>query len=430
MEVSMGFARANEQEAGAYLARWDERQTAVDLGIEREYSDAVCKRDYELGTVDRQRIDSLYGTGLELSASQIEQQAKCRLRYFLQYGLRAQERKEAAVDPAEFGTYVHWVLEQTCTEIRDKGGFHNVTKEETLEIAHRYSEEYAKEHFSQLDSRRMAYLFQRNTQELDAIVRELWEELKDSLFQPQGFEVGFGMTDEDSLPGIPVPNNAMSAILRGFVDRLDTWEVNGNTYYRIVDYKTGPKDFDYCDIFNGIGLQMLLYMFALRESGEAHLGERPVPVGVQYFPARARYLTTDGRPDDEQAEKKRSKEWRREGLLLDDEQILKAMEPGDEIKRLSYTVKKDGTRSGDLASREQMKLLEGYVFRILGKLVEEIASGDVSPNPYTRGDHGACTWCPYGHICHQAEVEGRRNYKTMSAQRFWDEVGKEMAHGG
>jgi ATP-dependent helicase/nuclease subunit B len=76
-----------------------------------------------------------------------------------------------------------------------------------------------------------------------------------------------------------------------------------------------------------------------------------------------------------------------------------------------------------------MKLLEQYVQHTLGKLVEEIASGDVTPNPYTRGDHGACTWCPYGSICHKDEVAGRRNYKTMSAQRFWEELGKEMDHG-
>ena len=424
--ASMGFARAGKREAGAYLVRWREKATAEKLGLKMEYDDALRKCDYTLGTVDRARIDGLYGTSLNLSASQIEQQAKCRFHYFLRYGLRAQERKEASVDPAEFGTYVHAVLENTCKTIRDMGGFHQVSKEETLEIAHRFSEEYAREHFSQLDSQRMAYLFQRNTQELDAIVRELWEELKDSLFAPQGFEVSFGMGE---LPGIVIPNEAMPAALRGLVDRMDIWEHSGNTYYRIVDYKTGPKEFDYCDVFNGIGLQMLLYMFALRESGEEHLGDRPIPVGVQYFPARARYLSTDGRPDDAEAEKKRGKEWRREGLLLEDEQILKAMEPGDEIKRLNYAVKKDGTLSGDLASREQFRLLEGYVFRILGQLVEQIASGDVTPNPYTRGDHGACTWCPYGSVCHKAEVEGRRNYKTMSAQRFWDEVGKEMGHG-
>ena len=197
----------------------------------------------------------------------------------------------------------------------------------------------------------------------------------------------------------------------------------------MVDYKTGPKEFDYCDVFNGIGLQMLLYVFALRNSGEEHLGDHPIPVGVQYFPARVRFLSTEGRPDDEEAEKKRSKEWRREGLLLDDEEILRAMEPENTGKRLNFTVKKDGSRSGDLASREQMKLLEQYVQHTLGKLVEEIASGDVTPNPYTRGDHGACTWCPYGSICHKDEVEGRRNYKTMSAQRFWEELGKEMDHG-
>ena len=429
-EQPMGFAGASPAEAGAYLARWEAYETARNLGLETEYQDALKKRDYTLGKVEKARIDALYGTTLNLSASQIEQQAKCRFHYFLRYGLRAQERKEAAIDPAEFGTYVHDVLENTCKEIRDLGGFQGVSREQTMDIAHKYSENYAKEHFSQLDSKRVAYLFQRNMQELDAIVRELWEELKDSLFQPQGFEVGFGMGTQESLPGIVIPNSAMAATLRGFVDRLDTWEHFGNTYYRIVDYKTGPKEFDYCDVFNGIGLQMLLYMFALRESGEEHLGARPIPVGVQYFPARVRYLSTDGRLDDGDAAKKRSKEWRREGLLLRDEQILKAMEPGDEICRLNYAVKKDGTMTGDLASREEFKLLEGYVFRILGRLVEEIASGEVSANPYTRGDHGACTWCPYGSICHRAEVEGRRNYKTMSAQNFWDQVGKEMGHGG
>ena len=433
MEESMGFAAANAKEAGAYLARWNDRDTAADLQITQAFDAAVRMRDYSLGLVEQEQIRRLYGTSLNLSASQIEQQAKCRLHYFLRYGLRAQERKQATVDPAEFGTYVHDVLENTCRTIRDMGGFHCVSQEETLGIAHEFSEKYASEHFAQLDSRRMAYLFERNMQELDAIVRELWEELNISLFQPQGFEVSFGKKksdEEDRLPEIIIPNKSMDASLQGFVDRMDTWEHSGNTYYRIVDYKTGPKEFDYCDVFNGIGLQMLLYMFALRESGEEHLGDRPIPVGVQYFPARARFLNTDGRPEEEDAEKKRRKEWRREGLLLQDEEILKAMEPGEEIRRLNYKVKKDGSLDGDLASREQMKLLEGYVFRTLGRLVEEIASGDVSPNPYTRGDHGACTWCPYGSICHKADVGGRRNYKTMSAQRFWDEVGKEMGHGG
>ena len=429
VEVPFGFALADKLEAGAFLAQWNGEDGAQTLDIGDEYADICRRRDFALGSVDRKQIDALYGRTLNLSASQIDRQAECRLSYFLKYGLRAQERKEATVDPAEFGTYVHAVLENTARCIRDMGGFHNVSLEETLEIAHRYSDAYAKERFSQIDSQRLTYLFQRNGQELDMVVRELWQELKESLFEPQAFEVNFGSAG--GLPPIAILNGSMNAILRGFVDRVDTWVNHGNSYYRVVDYKTGRKDFDYCDVFNGVGLQMLLYMFALRESGEASLGQRPVAAGVQYFPARAPYMSSDGKLENEEAENARQKEWKRRGLLLRDEEVLQAMEPGDEVKRMCYTVKKDGSLSGDLADREQLKLLEAYVFRVLGRMVEDIASGNVTPNPYTRGSsHNACAYCPYGAVCHKATVEGRRNYKTMTSQRFWEEIEKEMKHHG
>jgi len=429
VKTSLDFAAADAFEAGAWLARWNEVEIAERLNVIDSYRDTCAHRDYTLGKVEKERIEALYGHTLNLSASQIDRQAECRLSYFLKYGLRAQERKEASVDPAEFGTYVHAVLENTARCIRDMGGFHQVSLEETMDIAHRFSEEYAAEHFSQLESQRMTYLFRRNTYELDMVVRELWTELKDSLFEPKDFEVNFG--GEGGLPPIAVPNQGMNAILRGFVDRVDTWDSGGSSYYRVVDYKTGKKDFDYCDVFNGVGLQMLLYMFALKHSGEDLLGDRPVAAGVQYFPARAPYILSDGKLEGEEADKLRQKEWKRRGLLLQDEQVLQAMEPGDSPKRMNYTVKKDGTLSGDLADRDQLKLLETYVFRVLGKMVEDIASGNVEPNPYTRGtSHNACAFCPYGAICHKDTVEGRRNYKKMESQRFWEEIGKEMRHGG
>lgn len=427
--TSLGFAAADPLEAGAWLARWNREEAAERLGVLDSYRDTCAHRDYELGKVEKQKIEGLYGRTLNLSASQIDRQAECRLSYFLRYGLRARERKEATVDPAEFGTYVHAVLENTARCIRDKGGFSAVSLEETMDIAHRFSEEYAREHFSQLDSERMSYLFRRNTQELDMVVRELWTELKDSKFQPRDFEVNFG--GEGGLPPIAVPNHAMNAIVRGFVDRVDTWDNGYCTYYRVVDYKTGKKDFDYCDVFNGVGLQLLLYLFALKHSGEALLGENPIGAGVQYFPARAPYILSDGMVDGEEADALRLKEWKRRGLLLQDEQVLQAMEPGESPRRMDYKVRKDGSLAGDLADRDQLKLLEKYVFRVVGKLVEDIASGNVEPNPYTRGtSHNACSYCPYGSICHKDTVEGRRNYKKMDSDRFWEEIGKEMHHGG
>jgi len=425
----LGAALCDELEAGAYLARMDLSQQADDMGLRDAYNQAIKKRDHSLGNISQENIRLLYRDKLKLSASQVDKQAQCRLSYFLQYGLRAKECKEATVDPAEFGTYVHAVLEETAKEVKELGGFRNVSLEDTLAIADRHSENYARARFDQLDTSRIDYLFRRNSQELALIVRELWDELHDSKFEPAAFEVAFGTPD--GLSAIETPGRAMDAQLRGVVDRVDTWLDGDNTYFRVVDYKTGKKSFDYCDVFNGLGLQMLLYLFALEQEGCDLLGDSPVPAGVQYFPARVPLVSADGLLSDEEAFAARQKLWKRSGLLLAQEDVLLAMESDEKSGRMPYSKKKDGSISGDIADKRQMQLLKAYVFGLLGKMVDEIASGCVTPNPYTRGSsHNACTYCPYSSVCHLETVTERRNYKTMSSQKFWEEVEKEVVDRG
>ena len=425
----MGPAGRDHREAGAYLAGIRAEDAARDLGVLSWYQDAKNRAEYDIGNVSPEHVRSLYGDRLHLSASQVDRQAECRMSYFLKYGLGAKERKETTVDPAEFGTYVHDVLEHTAREVMEKGGFEAVSLEETLEIARKYSDDYAAQRFAQLDSQRTEYLFRRNWHELELVVQELWQELKDSSFRPEDFELQFG--EGGAMPAIDIEKGAMRAVLRGFVDRVDIWKKDGMHYFRVVDYKTGRKDFDYCDVFNGVGLQMLLYLFALERQGSQVVGGHPIAAGVQYFPARVPLVSADGRLTDQEAEKLRQKEWKRKGLILGEQDVLEAMEPGGEMRRLSCTRKKDGSISGDLADREQLQMLEEYVFHILGEMVTQIASGDIRPNPYTRGtSHNACTYCPYGSICHKGQVPGRRNYKTMTAQRFWEEVEREVRPHG
>ena len=425
----LGAASVNPVEAAAYLCRCGNMQEAAELGLTDAFQKTYQKCQHTLGAVSSKSIKSLYGEKLNLSASQIDQFADCRLAYFLKYGLRAREKKPVSVDPAEFGTYVHSVLENSAREICALGGFKAVSLNEVLAIAMKYSTEYLQNHFSQLDSTRLTYLFQRNDRELMMIVEELWNEFQNSSFVPIDFEVAFG--EQAQMDAIQIPSTSIQAQLRGFVDRVDAWQENGRNYFRVVDYKTGKKDFDYCDVFNGLGLQMLLYLFALEQGGESILGLRPIPSGVQYFPARAPVISAEGELSDAEAVTEREGQWKRKGLILGDDDVLWAMENTESPTRLSCKRKKDGSVTGDIASREQFKLLSRYVFRILGKMVDDIASGNVTANPYTRGNsHNACRFCPYSAVCHAATVEDRRNYKMMSAQRFWDEVEKEMnTHG-
>lgn len=423
---AMGFACADEMEAALYLSSLNGGSVAAPQ-LREALETAKSLRSYELGTLSRESIQSLYGRSLRLSASQVDTQADCRRRYFLQYGLHAKERKEATVDPKEFGTYIHDVLEHTAKTVMEKGGFHEISLEDTLTIAHGFSDAYISEHFAQLDSQRMAYLFARHVQELDMVVEDLWQELKSAAFAPVGFEVGFDKGQ--MLPPIEIPNDTLQAILRGFVDRVDLWQSQGSAYYRVVDYKSGKKDFDYCDVFNGLGLQMLLYLFALRHCGAPLLGDNAIGAGIQYFPARAPFLSADSRPTEESLTKARSSQWKRKGLVLSDPDILQAMEQGTEPIHLDVTYKSDGSITGNVATREQMKLLETYVFSVLAGLISDIGSGNTRPNPYTRGsEHDACKFCPYGSICRSEQEPGRRNYKTMTSQRFWEEVAKEVGN--
>ena len=429
VELYLGAALVDPLEAGAYLARYNAKDVAEELRLDSYYDMTHSKIAHTLGDVAAPNITKLYGDKLNLSASQIDRFADCRLSYFLKYGLRAKERKQASVDPAEFGTYVHWVFENTVRSIMEQGGFEAVPLETTIEIAQAFSKQYADENFCALDTQRLSYLFNRNTQELTMLIRELWSELRESRFKPIGFEVAFG--DGCEMGAIPINGSKMQAQLRGFVDRIDVWQEDGRNYFRVVDYKTGKKDFDYCDVFNGLGLQMLLYLFALQDEGIPLLGENPTPAGVQYFPARVPIVASDGVLSVEEADNAREKAWKRKGLLLADNDVLWAMEPQEKMKRLSASVKKDGTLGGDVASREQFELLKKYVFKVLGQMVDEIASGSIVANPYTRGSkHNPCVYCPYTAVCHPHDLSHRRDYAAMTASRFWEEIGKELNTNG
>ena len=329
------------------------------------------------------------------------------------------------MDPAEFGTYVHDVLEHTVLDVIALGGFHEVSLEKTLEIAMAHSDRYAQEHFSAEDSRRLGYQFERHMQELDVIVKALWDELHISNYLPVACEVQFGK--DGPLKAIDITGGAMSARLNGFVDRVDVYREADRTYFRVVDYKTGIKSFDLCDVFNGIGLQMLLYMYALAHSDVSNPDETVIAAGVQYFSARAPFEKTDAAVDEELPVRQTP----RKGLLLNDDLSLAAMDPRDDAPTLGLKGRRGSTNAVNLADGQQLDMLRRYVFKLLASMVDDIASGQVTPNPYCRGtEKNVCTYCPYAFVCHKDSVPGRRNYKAMDPQRFWNEIGKELQEHG
>ena len=386
---------------------------------------------YDPGSLDRTAVTALYGPELRLSSSQVDRLAACKYSYFLQYGLRLRELKQAAVDPALYGTLVHYVLEHTVRQVEAEGGFAQVPRDRLLTLARSWYDAFVEAQLGGLEawSHRGSYLLERNYREVEQVVLELARELSNSKFIPSYFEQVF--RDETA---IPITGNLAKGALMGVVDRVDLYTTaSGKTYLRVVDYKTGRKDFDYTDILSGMGMQMLIYLFALTGEAARYYGRELEPAGVLYFPARYDVETAKGPLSPQEAEKQRRTNLRRKGLLLDDEEILQAMEPGEEPIFLPYrVVKKTGARSGSLADRDQLRLLEDHVRQTLGTLADRVWAGDIAPDPYWRGDdHNACRFCPYREVCRVDSGEvSRRRLRAIKQNEFWEALEKEANRRG
>ncbi len=283
---------------------------------------------------------------------------------------------------------------------------------------------YAKKFFPD-QTLRNAYLFNRSKDEIMAVVQDLWQELRHSKFQPAACELRFA--DDGVLPAVEIHGKKAVCQINGSVDRVDLYEENGKTFVRVVDYKTGTKAFDYTDILNGAGLQMLIYLFALRQYGGEYLeyGELE-PAGVLYMPAKQQYLLTNAMPDDAAVQKAHQKAKRRQGLIREDDSLLAAMEEDPEQPvYMPYDVKKAGKR-GDLADHRQMILLERHVLRSVAQMADGILSGDVVPNPVVRGAISSCTYCDYQTVCHRdLGTQQIREMEKTPASLFWEKLEEE-----
>ena len=84
------------------------------------------------GKLSPAAVEALYGKKLRLSASRIDRFSTCKFAYFCQFGLKAKPYEPAQFRPPEIGTFMHYVLEKTLTEVRNRGGINSVVPEQTV----------------------------------------------------------------------------------------------------------------------------------------------------------------------------------------------------------------------------------------------------------------------------------------------------------
>ncbi len=397
------------------------KQYFSEIGAEEKLRKIENAARLSRGRLSKQSVRALYGDKLRLSASRIDKMASCPFSYFLQYGLKAKPRQKAEFSAPEMGTFMHYVLENVARDINDLGGFAAVSVETVNALCDEYVKRYIREELDDFreKSPRFEYLFRRLIKNVRTVVSDMAAELARSEFKPLDFELDFGKIS--NMPSVEIGDGDSKLVLTGIADRIDGYYHNGKLYVRIVDYKTGRKSFSFSDIWYGMGLQMLLYLFALSRNGEKRYDAEIVPAGVMYIPARDVLISAKADMSDEEILSKKLDERRRSGLLLDDEDILRAMENSDSPVYIPVSIKNDKYTGESLASAERLGLLSKHIDKTLREMAKELHSGCISADPYFRNQReNACRFCDYASACHFGGEEDRIRYlENLKPTEFW-----------
>ena len=160
-----------------------------------------------------------------------------------------------------------------------------VEPEELTALADGIADEYVRQNMPAAGAR-FAHLIARLKRAVANLLFYLQSEQAQSSFHPVAFEQAIGGSEAGAVPPLELETPDGKAVrVVGKIDRVDVMRRGGETYLRVVDYKTGTKKFSLEDVYCGLNTQMLFYLFTLCHAPQGqYAGARAA--GVLYLLSR------------------------------------------------------------------------------------------------------------------------------------------------
>jgi ATP-dependent helicase/nuclease subunit B len=196
-------------------------------------------------------------------------------------------------------------------------------------------------------------------------------------------------------------------------------EDSGKSYIRVVDYKTGVKQFKLDAVLNGLSMQMLIYLIGLCENAGGRYGETTVPAGVLYVPAAVGRAKEGRHIDEETNEKEIKKLGRMSGIILDMPQVVSGMERGGEGVLIPAEIDRNGRVTGSVYSLEQFRHLKEFIDKQIIGMAFSLREGDVPALP---DDEKTCGYCDYSSVCGREKDGPLKQLISMKADKAWEEI--------
>jgi len=386
----------------------------------------------QVQAIEPQLIDELYEGDISMTVSKLESYGQCQFKYFVENILTIRPRALQEVEAYDIGNIYHDVLEDFINKlIEQRDEINNFTKEDVDQLAKESIETVLEEQSKKITAldanNRNRYLKNKIYRLLSRTTQTIVKQLQQSEFRPEYTELKIGEfnTEEEVgktyIDSLQLDVGGKVVKLRGKIDRVDTYrDENNDIYICIIDYKSSSRNINLSEAFEGIQLQLLVYLNALVQKGEELFGRKPRIGGVFYYHVDDPIIKEN--PED--PEREIFKQLKLKGYVLKDNIIVykmdKELASGSDI--IPVGIKKDGDFSSysKVLCKDQFNDLLHFVEEKCKSLTSDILQGKFAINPY-RKPKGItpCKYCDYISIC-QFDKDLGNNYRFIKDEK--DEV--------
>ncbi len=407
-----------------YHPTWMKTTEAVEAGSAHRYMSPA---------LNRETVQGLIGKTLILNTTGLERYTKCPFSWLVRYGLKPQPRKKYTVEIPDMGTLFHSAVDRFMRKYSD-GEWADWTPEAMGKALEPVVEDLARDYGHGIleDSARTRFLKKKIQRLSLRALHTLGKQLNAGRFEISGSELAFDMRPEkEGLPPLILETGSGDRlIVQGRIDRVDRCRLETGDYVRVIDYKSGRPKFSLSDFAHGLELQLAVYLDVLKRHGKLLSNEGVKPAGFLYF-----YLddplVDPGEDSPEALEKAIFRELRMEGLLIEDLNVLSAMDQKlsdtGQSSVIPVSLKKDGTPTAvsSVISSDAMGALLDYAEKLIRKNGEGVLGGEFAVTPCQTELGMACVHCDYGALCQYdpaAEELPRRILRKMSPQKALEEI--------
>lgn len=348
---------------------------------------------------DPENAKKLFAEELYLSPSKIELYHKCSFAYFCRYGLRADTPFSAKLDASHRGLLIHFVLEKLLRKYPGPA-LAQVSLQELRQALHTLCEEYITVFMGGREAMpsRLQWQLDRAEETAFEIAQRLRSEFGTSLFVTKDVELPI-RSDGAVAPFTVETADGGKVTVTGVVDRVDVMEADGHSYLRIVDYKTGGKNFKLSDLDAGLNMQMLLYLCCLWNNAKDRYGDI-IPAGILYVPAKTGSMPLPRNATVEEIEAQKLKNGKMNGLILADRNVILGMDSTGEGVYINAKIDKKGELKGSIASLDTFVQIHEKIETLIKEMFADLRQGSIYAVPVQGSNYkDICRYCDYASVC-------------------------------